>query len=580
MNAWAARLLWIATPLSVAAWIAAGTHPEAHKPVLSAALWVAALALVLAAGLEGWRPRIRSTRTLAWAAALGALALVLRVISVDRIPMILSGNEAGVGLSAMEFVRGERSNLFDVSWWSFPSLYLYLQSWSIRLFGATVFAVRLASSLIGAMTVVAVYVYARQRFGRVVGMMSAAFLAFSGFHIHFSRLGLNNIWESLLAVLLAGGLAYAIRSGQPHRFVIPGLVLGLTQYFYVGGRMFIFLVPLWILLVVRPGDRSFGVRVKRVGYALWAAAVAVLPLALFYLYRPDEFFAPWRRVSLFWYWWDVQTIRFGEPGWWVLGEQLIKAPLGFISAGLTEFYSGPVLTPLAAGFFVIGLIHVLRTLRNSDSLWLVLWLGGTTATVALSANPPAAQRYTGAAGAVAVLVGLGLADLARRLGLWEAEHPGRRGMALLAVGLMLAASLEMRHYFLPPSAAEAFGDFNTETASSVGRSLRDGRPVERAYLFVSPRMGLASHESVRFLAPQVRGEDVTDLADWRITLPEAGRYAFVFLPERETDVARIRSCFPGGELQAVEGRQHARLFLRYDIAIDQPQGCSAGEAGE
>jgi hypothetical protein len=577
MSSRPARILWIATALSLAAWFAAGTAPVAHHPALSGALWVTALGLLLATGLAGWHPAHRLSAPTWIAAAIGLVALGLRLVALDRIPTIFSGNEAGVGLSALEFVRGTRSNLFDLGWWSFPSLYFCLQSWPLRLLGASVFGIRFSSSLIGALTVVATYAYARRAFGRATGLLSAAFLAFSGFHIHFSRLGLNNIWESLLAVLLAGGLVYAWKTPDPRRFLIPGLVLGLAQYFYVGGRMFLVLVPVWVILACSDRRHPMGKRLSLAGYTLWAAAIAALPLTLFYLQHPDAFIAPWRRVGLFSYWWDVQTVLYGDPGWWVLGEQLIKAPLGFVSAGLTEFYSGPLLTPLAAGLFVAGAVQVLRTLKDPAGLWMGLWLAGTMATVALSANPPAAQRYAGAAAAAAILVALGAVSLVRWFGLGDVERPCLRAAAVVGIALVTACAWEVCHYFVVPSAAQAFGDFNAETGFRVAESLREGEPIHRAFFFVSPRMGLADHETVLFLAPTVSGEDIQDRPDWRIDIEQAGDYALIFLPERADALADAQACFPGGQTVHTQGREGHLLLIRYDVHLDQPTVCSAVE---
>ncbi len=560
--------------MSLAAWLAAGGGPKAHYPVLSSFLWLAAVFALVITGLRDWRPSRRVHPGLWIVVGIFLLAWILRIVDLAGIPAIFSGNEAGVGLSAMEYVRGERTNLFSLGWWSFPALYSYIQSWPLRLFGATVFGVRVSSTLVGALTVGATYLYAKRAFGPIVGLASAAFLAVSGFHIHFSRLGLNNVWESLLAVLLAAALAYAWETGEARRFVLAGVVLGLMQFFYVGGRMFIGLLPLWVLIAFSRDLRPVRKRLGEIGAALWAAAVVALPLAVLYAQHPDEFFAPWRRVSLFWYWWDIQTIQYGDPGWWVVADQLIKAPLGFMTAGLTEFYSGPLLTPVAAALFLVGGIHVLRRLRDPNRLWIALWLGGTMATVALSAHPPAAQRYAGASSAAAILVAMGVADFVARLRLSNAKNPAVWRATVAGLLLLAAAAWEIRHYFIVPSAAEAFGDPNAEIAFRVAESLQHDEGVRRVYLFVSSRMGLAGQETVLLLAPGVPAQDVEDGDDWRIEFDQAGDYSLVFLPERADDLAVIQSCVKGGETERMLGRQGVLLFSRYRVHIDAPVTCS------
>jgi 4-amino-4-deoxy-L-arabinose transferase-like glycosyltransferase len=464
--------------------------------------------------------------------------------------------------------------LFDLGWWSFPSLYSYITSWPLRLFGVTVFGLRLPSALIGTLAVAVTFAFASKSFGKTVGLASALFLAVSGFHIHFSRLGLNNVWESLFSALLALTLAAAWESRDRFRFVLPGLVLGLMQFFYFGGRVFLLLVPLWILLAASGEARPRQARLTRIGIALWAAGAAVLPLALYYLQHPDGFFEPWRRVSLFWYWWDIQTVMYGDPWWWILGDQLSKAALGFVSTGLTEFYGGPLLTPIAAVLFLLGSVRLLRNRREANVLWLGLWIVGTMATVSLSANPPAAQRYIGAAPAVAVVVALGAEDIVRLVSFARATTYRLR-ISLIGGLLLVAAAWELRHYFIAPSAAQAFGEFHVGTAARAAEALAGEEEGYAAFFFIVPPMRLAQDDSVRFLAPTLTAQDVPDTEDWQITLEASRESSLFFLPGREDDLAAVRGCLPQGEVSQVEGPGDELLFLRYKVHPDRSVVCGA-----
>ena len=569
----------LATLLSFVAWMAAGDEPRARVPAFSALLWLLALAILLTEGLAGWRPVMPTPRTLYVVAGICLLAGFLRFVDLGRIPSVLSGNEAGVGLSARDYLTGGRTNLFDVGWWSFPSMHSWIQSSFLRVLGQTVIGLRFSSALIGTVTVAITYVYAARSFGRTVGLLSAAFLAASAFHIHFSRLGLNNIWESLFAVALAGGLSLAWATKDLRRFILVGVFLGLTQFFYVGGRMFVLLVPLWLMIARPNDDRPRATRLTWVGTTLWVAAVVVLPLAMFYARHPDQFLLPWRRVSLFWYWWDVQTVQYGDPGWWVVADQLIKAPLGFVLFGLTEFFSGPLLTPVAAALFLLGSTHVLRHLRNPDLLWLGLWLGGTIASVALSANPPAAQRYVGSAPAVAVLVAFGANRLVQWLGL-NKTGKGHLRRLFLTGAMLMAVGWEIRHYFIKPAAAEAFGDFGAETAYRVAQDFETEAPFPRVFFFVGPGFSLARHESLAFLVSGLSATEVDDGPVWRIELDEPGEYSLIFLPDRADDLTVVRACLPEGTLRQVGGRSDRLLFSRYDIRIDHPAVCEKPSESE
>lgn len=572
--------LLLATGLSLGASLASDDAPLARSPWLAGFLWIAALAILVRIGWAETPPPnshapIPSRSWEVWGlAAVCLLALMLRITNLGGNPAILSGNESGVGLSALEFIDGRRTNLFTVAWWSFPSLYAFVQSLPLRLFGPSVFALRLNSVLAGTATVAATYIYARDAFDHRVALLAAGFLAGFGFHIHFSRLGLNNVWDGLFAVVLAATLTRAWRSGTPRSFLVPGLVLGLAQFFYLGSRVLLVLLAVWILLA-RPASASLPPRRwARWGYAVAGALIVVLPLGLFYLRHPDEFLAPWSRVSLFWYWWDVQTIRYGDPGWWVVGEQAIKSVLGLVSAPLTEFYDGqPMLTAPAALLLVVGVITALRRRREAYVLWLGLWIAGTILMVALSANPPAAQRYVTSAPAVAVLVGLGVSTVVQPFSTASGRWSIRATAAAVGMLVLILAGEDF-YYFGRYSAQRTFGDYNAETADRVARWLATRPARQRVYFFVSPRMGLSAHETVLFLLPGLEATDLAYDAEWVVDTEPPGVYDFVALPERAEVIPLLQDCFPGGLTTFETGRGEEPLFYAYEVSAQQPSSCS------
>jgi Dolichyl-phosphate-mannose-protein mannosyltransferase len=581
---WPALALVLAASLSLGASIASGELPLARNPWLAAGLWLAALLIVLRIGTTAPANYIASSSpsVLAWTvwerwslAGLCLLAFVVRAIDLSGNPSILSGNEAGVGLSAIEFVDGRRTNLFSVAWFSFPSLYPFIQSLPLRLLDSSRLAIRTTSVLAGTATVLATYLYARDTFGRRVALLAAGFLTGFGFHVHFSRLGLNNVWDSLFSAALAAALMKAWREDSPRSYLLPGLILGFAQYFYVGTRILAFLLVLWILFPDRAGKPLSTRRWARLGSTAIGMSVAVLPLGLYYLRYPTDFMAPLSRVSLFGYWWDIQTVRYGDPGWWVAGEQAIRSVLGFISVPMTEFYEGqPMLTPLAALLFVVGALISLRRTGDVRTRWLLMWIGGTILTVALSANPPAAQRYVTSAPAVAVLVAIGASHPAQKMQTISPRGAAFAGAALAGM-LCLAVVGEGFHYFGQYAARRAFGDYNAETADRIARWLAARPDRQRVYFLGLPWMELSSHETILFLVPGLVSDEVDPGKEWTIELQRPGVYQFVVLPEREDDLPHIRVCFPGGSISRETGRDHKLLFATYEVPIRQVASCSA-----
>jgi hypothetical protein len=198
-------------PLIVAALLASATAASIvgsglrmRLPLLSLGFWLAGIGILLYATSAIGRPS-RTLRKWEFAGLLllAAAAATVRILLLNRIPWLLAGDEASVGTSAVEILKGVWNNPFRVAWFSFPSLFFVLPAASIAAFGQTIEALRLPSALAGAATVVALYLYARSAFGSTLAFMAAAYLAFFHYHIHFSRIALNNIWDGLFLTLFA-----------------------------------------------------------------------------------------------------------------------------------------------------------------------------------------------------------------------------------------------------------------------------------------------------------------------------------------------------------------------------------------
>ncbi|MEX2030396.1 MAG: glycosyltransferase family 39 protein [Anaerolineales bacterium] len=545
------------------------------SPFAAVGLWILALAMVgLLAERTGWSPRLPPKEAAA-AAAIVLLGLGLRVWDLQGTPLVISGNEASVGLEALDIAEGRHNNLFDTGWFSFPSLYFAIQSLPLRWLGISIGAVRITSAFAGALTIAATYLYARVAWGKRIALVSAAFVCAFAFHIHFSRLGLNNIWDGLFAALVAAGLTYGVKSGRRSGYLLAGAALGLGQFFYVSTRVFLILIPVWGLATLSRDRGLARRRLEGLGLLGWAAVVVTLPLILFYARHPQEFLAPISRVNLFGWWWQVQTVNFGDPAWWVLGEQALNAIGGFGLVPLREFYAGqPLLTGLGFALLVVGVAVLMRRWKEARNLLLLLWIASAIAVVALSANAPAAQRYVFVAPAVSTIVAVGLSRLAERAAALG-PRPGLRAPTWAAILLCVAMISEAGYYFAKYSAEQRFGDYNEERVTQAVYYLRDLEPRSEVVFLSSPRLILSSHDTLLFLLPGLMAQDLLPGKPLSETRLQSARPLFVVLLEREADLAEIMRCFPGGPPVRIEGRRGRLLFIAYQAREAMMEECQA-----
>ncbi len=543
---------------------AAGHQALLRLPALALALWVGSIALALAA--SGRWPRLGrlSRADFAFVAVLLSLAIAVRVIRLGDIPWLLAGDEASVGLSAREFLQGGWSNPFRVAWYSFPSLFFVVPAASIGSLGATIEALRLPAALAGALTVAALFLYARAAFGRPAAYLASAYLAFFHFHVHFSRIALNNIWDPLFLTLFSWlvwkGWAHEDRSA----FAWAGLTAGLGMYFYTSIRILLVLVPLW-LVVAALRDRP---KLRRTASGWIALAlvmlVVFLPLAIFYLQHPNEFMAPIQRVSLLGNWMTSEVAQTGLPAWRILAERMVLSASAFTFTSLGHWYriDHPMLLPLPATLFLLGSVVALWRAADLRMTWVLLWLAAGVAVGGLSESTPAAQRYIFLAPTVALVVALPLAEIV------AGRSPRRNLMAAGAVGVLLAAILfDLRFYFSDYTPSRRFSDSNTEVAQTLGFFLRNsGLAEEEVEVFFagSPRMGAGSIPTLAYLAD---GAQLFDLPTPLDVIPERGPDApavFAFLPHTLAGLEQIQQAYPGGQTSvqlAADGKELYTIYL-------------------
>ncbi|MGH2521676.1 MAG: glycosyltransferase family 39 protein [Anaerolineales bacterium] len=543
--------LGISPLLSLLAALAAGDGVLMISFPLSMMAWGLAIGLVLIGTRSDEQFRLRLPPGVAlWTVGLIVVAFLIRGIGTARAPTVLTGDEGSTGLSALNFITGQANNLFSIGWRGFPALYFFIQSLSIRLFGQTSEALRLPSALVGAVTVGGLYLMGRAMFGHRAALLGAIFLAAFHYHLHFSRIGLNNIWDGLAYVITLGLLWRGWQTGARAYFVWAGLALGLAQYFYPSSRMLLALVPAWVL-IAGVLDRA---RLKQVFVSLWLMAfttmVVVLPLAWYFSRHWNDFMGPMRAVSILGPWLQNEMRLTGQPAWQILLRQISLGFQGFTATPLKAWYrpGTPMLRPFTAGFFLIGISLLLVRPRDARMLLLGLWLSALAVVVGLSESTPAAQRYVAAAPACALVVGYGLGELARRLGnSWPRQA---QWFGLLAFAFMVGlAADDLRFYYLQYTPHSDFGDFNTTVANRLAQHLQDKSEEWQVLFFGAPRMGYRSISSLQYLAPHIQGLDINQ--PWGAAdnpQPTSQHLIFVFLPGHEADLAAVHAAYPGGRL--------------------------------
>lgn len=562
-------LLPLALLFALLASLAAGMGAVAYHAGAAVMAWLTAIVLaVLVSTRPGERfwPQI-SRRDWLVTAVLFLGAFLLRGLWLEQFPNTLSGDEGSAGLIARAFRQGVIDNPFTFGWFSFPSFYFAVQSGGIWLLGETAAALRITSALGGALTVVAVYWLARVMFDRTTALVAAAYLAASHYHVHISRIGLNNIWDGLFAAAAIGWLWHGWQHNRRSSFIFAGIALALGQYFYVSIRLLPLLFLLWGGLAWLIRRRELRQRAASLLLGSWAAVVVFLPLGILFARQPDNFNAPMQRVTIFNGWLEQEMALRGETAVPIILNQMGHAALGFTHEPLRLLYDpgAPLLLSGAAALFLLGLIWALLNFDLRYAL-LLLPLLAAVITGGLSLDPPASQRYIMSIPLVAVLlaVPLGLAGqwLQR---LWTEKRVGAGAVTAVLLLLML---VDVRYYFFEVYDHYVLGGWNTQTATEIAHYLRDQPiPDQDVYFFGLPRMGYYSLSTIPFLAPQMNPTEVIDPLAGVPTWTLNGPTRFIFLPEREGELFFVQQAFPNGLIRRHLLPDGRHVFTVYEVDI-------------
>ena len=576
-------------------------------------MWVAAMLLCLVAALplpaDGWRGFRSALRAMSvWEVlavlALFGLALALRTWRLDSIPWTLSGDEGNFGRWAREALDGRMTNMFSTGHLSMPSLYAFFQAAWLKLAGDNVFGLRLPWAITGALSVLGTYLLVRRLFDRNLAILVTLLVAGYSYHIHYSRLGLNNIADPFFVVWALYFMVLGWQSGRRWAWLVSGLLTGLAFFFYTGGRQVPVIlagVLVWAALTERdflPRSRS-GLIAMVIGFV-----VSVGPMALYAVQRPNDFNARINQVGIIQSGWLAREVQAtGKSRLTILAEQFRQVFFAFTTfLDRTDFYrpARPLLDFPAAVLFLLGVVlsstrlidrralavgtvHPPAASNSEDgedtgggaaaprpswryAVFVVWFFVAIIAGGVLTDNAPSSQRIVSSSIPAMFFVAVALREIVRAFAsLTGLPRLGRNALALAIAAVIVVGSV--RFYFGPYQQSMIYGSFNGEVSTAIGYYLLRLGPEWKQYFFGAPRMWV-DFGSATFIAKNPYQDVIDPLTAPPAFVDPAYNAAFIFLPERKADFALVEQAYPGGQLEEVHRDGEANgplLFTAYTV---------------
>jgi hypothetical protein len=291
-----------------------------------------------------------------------------------------------------------------------PYMFPYWQSVSVELFGRNFVGLRAVSAIIGALTILSVYLLGRALFDRKTALLGALLLATFPPHLHFSRIGLSEIAMAFFGTTAFAFLARGVTTNRRFDYAMGGAMLGMTHYFHEGGKyLFTPVAVLWlggIWLFTRPRLSLRNLLVAALACALVALPIYVTLLAT---QRPLAARMVTNRAGLDGDYWQglVASGDFHEH----IVQHLSPPFLIYVQhPDNTLFYAGgtPLMLAFVAPAFMLGVFYAIRRWHSPGPVLLVGWVLYTSLGNSLLLESANAARFVVVYPALMLLAAVGI----------------------------------------------------------------------------------------------------------------------------------------------------------------------------
>jgi len=161
-------------------------------------------------------------------------------------------------------------------------IYSYWNLWTAQLWGRDLLGLRMANVIIGSLTVLATYGVGRALFNRRIGLLCALIMATFPAHVFYSRVSMGQISDPFFAALAVMFAARGFHRNQRSDWVMMGVCLGLSQYFFEGGRLLfppVFIA--WIILIALVLRGKFKPLRRGIFLAFFTTVIVITPDVLY-----------------------------------------------------------------------------------------------------------------------------------------------------------------------------------------------------------------------------------------------------------------------------------------------------------
>ena len=225
------------------------------------------------------------------------LAFSVYVYKIDIITPGIQGDELTIAKTSERIFASHEIIPFVPANYGHPTPLLYLTGINIKLFGKTLFAIRLTSILFGALSVAVFYILLRLYFIKTIAFATSLLMLFSYPFIIVSRLAYEITPEIFFLILSAIILTLADKTKNTRYYIALGLSLGAGLYTYVGFRIFAAIILFLVILITSKIMKSWKSVIRISASILFGLFIIITPLLSYSIGHPAQLMARTNALS-------------------------------------------------------------------------------------------------------------------------------------------------------------------------------------------------------------------------------------------------------------------------------------------
>ena len=209
-----------------------------------------------------------------WMSGLFMLGLGIGSFTLQDIPKIMIPDEGSFWETGRAIATGEfKPAFFDFGVYTFPVASSIFQGWVMRLFGINIWGWRFASVLAGTLTIIPLYLLAREWFDRRVAIVAALIMVSSPYYLSFARMGYNNSQALFPVVLSMYFWSLGYRRNSTLYYWLAGFASGLGFFTYPAA--WLGLITIIIIMILLTAIRQINFRQASFVTAVFLSASAL-----------------------------------------------------------------------------------------------------------------------------------------------------------------------------------------------------------------------------------------------------------------------------------------------------------------